>query len=225
MSRMVAVALLGVYGAYLYFQLGSHSEMFNEGAGGPPSPPPGRAQRTKAAPLSALPPRCLPATTPPAPTPPAPARAPPPLPTTAAPGGAIPEGNEARGEGEDDEEEDEGDPVLSLGAGAAWLLAITLLVAACSEALTGSIEEVSHEWGLSQGFLGFIVLPIAGNACEHVTAVFVAMKNKMDLWWETGGRVGGVGGIGGDGVGGEQDGPVVGTSREGGGMGGKRQGT
>jgi Ca2+:H+ antiporter len=25
------------------------------------------------------------------------------------------------------------------------------------------------------------VLPIAGNACEHITAVMVAMKNKMDL--------------------------------------------
>ncbi len=30
MSRMTAVALLGVYGAFLYFQLGSHSEMLNE---------------------------------------------------------------------------------------------------------------------------------------------------------------------------------------------------
>lgn len=26
-----------------------------------------------------------------------------------------------------------------------------------------------------------ILLPIAGNACEHITAVLVAMKNKMDL--------------------------------------------
>lgn len=30
-------------------------------------------------------------------------------------------------------------------------------------------------------FLGLIVLPIAGNACEHITAVFVAMRDKMDL--------------------------------------------
>ena len=35
--------------------------------------------------------------------------------------------------------------------------------------------------GLGQAFLGLIVLPIAGNACEHITAVFVACKNKMDL--------------------------------------------
>lgn len=41
--------------------------------------------------------------------------------------------------------------------------------------------QVSSAWNLSRSFLGFIVLPIAGNACEHITAVFVAAKNKMDL--------------------------------------------
>jgi Ca2+/Na+ antiporter len=45
--------------------------------------------------------------------------------------------------------------------------------------LTGSIEEVSKDYGISQSFLGLIVLPIAGNACEHITAVFVAAKDKM----------------------------------------------
>ena len=45
--------------------------------------------------------------------------------------------------------------------------------------LTGSIEEVSKSYGISQSFLGLIVLPIAGNACEHITAVFVAAKDKM----------------------------------------------
>lgn len=29
--------------------------------------------------------------------------------------------------------------------------------------------QVSSQWGLSRSFLGFIVLPIAGNACEHIT--------------------------------------------------------
>lgn len=47
--------------------------------------------------------------------------------------------------------------------------------------LTGAIEAVSAKSGLNQTFLGLIVLPIAGNACEHITAVFVAMKDKMDL--------------------------------------------
>jgi Ca2+/H+ antiporter len=29
--------------------------------------------------------------------------------------------------------------------------------------------QVSSKWQLSRSFLGFIVLPIAGNACEHIT--------------------------------------------------------
>lgn len=40
---------------------------------------------------------------------------------------------------------------------------------------------MSTQSGLSQAFLGLIILPIAGNACEHITAVLVAYKNKMDL--------------------------------------------
>lgn len=51
----------------------------------------------------------------------------------------------------------------------------------CTRFLTGAIEQVSEKSGLNQSFLGLIVLPIAGNACEHITAVFVAVKNKMDL--------------------------------------------
>jgi len=43
------------------------------------------------------------------------------------------------------------------------------------------VEEVSKKSGLNERFLGLIILPIAGNACEHITAIFVAVKNKMDL--------------------------------------------
>lgn len=72
-------------------------------------------------------------------------------------------------------------PALSLFGALAMLTAITLVVATNSEFLTGAIEAVSKESGLNQTFLGLIILPIAGNACEHITAVFVAMKDKMDL--------------------------------------------
>jgi len=47
--------------------------------------------------------------------------------------------------------------------------------------LTGALEETSKDTGVSTAFLSFIVLPIAGNACEHITAVVVAAKDKMDL--------------------------------------------
>ncbi|PSC67539.1 manganese resistance 1 [Micractinium conductrix] len=81
---------------------------------------------------------------------------------------------------EGDEEEEEV-PALSLGGAIAALTAITLIVTVCSEFLTGAIEDVSASTGVNEAFLGLIVLPIAGNVTEHVTAVFVAVKNKMDL--------------------------------------------
>ncbi|HEX6752283.1 MAG TPA: calcium/proton exchanger [Solirubrobacterales bacterium] len=56
-----------------------------------------------------------------------------------------------------------------------------LLVGLMSEVLVGSIEEASHAIGLSEFFIGVIVVAIVGNAAEHWVAVLVAMKNKMDL--------------------------------------------
>lgn len=72
-------------------------------------------------------------------------------------------------------------PTLSLSGALGTLTVITLLVAASSEYLTGALESVSSTFHINQAFLGLIVLPIAGNAAEHITAVFVAVKNKMDL--------------------------------------------
>ena len=61
------------------------------------------------------------------------------------------------------------------------LLVVTGLVALCAEFLVGSINELVRETGVSEVFVGLIILPIVGNAAEHVTAVTVAAKNKMDL--------------------------------------------
>lgn len=61
------------------------------------------------------------------------------------------------------------------------LLVVTLLVTLFSEYLVGSIEGFTQDSGISRTFVGIIILPIVGNAVEHVTAVTVAMKNKMDL--------------------------------------------
>ncbi|GBG25201.1 Vacuolar cation/proton exchanger 2 [Hondaea fermentalgiana] len=80
-------------------------------------------------------------------------------------------------EGEQDPEE----ATMSL-QGAIFMLGVTtVLVAICSELLVGSIEEVSVSWGLSEVFIGLILLPIIGNAAEHATAITVAIKGKMDL--------------------------------------------
>ena len=50
-----------------------------------------------------------------------------------------------------------------------------------SEILVGSITEASESIGLSEFFVGVIVVAIVGNAAEHWVAVLVAAKNKMDL--------------------------------------------
>ncbi|KAI0109251.1 Sodium/calcium exchanger protein-domain-containing protein [Nemania sp. FL0031] len=70
---------------------------------------------------------------------------------------------------------------LSRPAAIIMLLITTALVATCAEFLVDSIEDVVASSSLKEIFIGLIILPIVGNAAEHVTAVTVAMKNKMDL--------------------------------------------
>jgi Ca2+:H+ antiporter len=56
-----------------------------------------------------------------------------------------------------------------------------VLVGVMSEVLVGSITEASESVGLSEFFIGVIVVAIVGNAAEHWVAVLVAIKDKMDL--------------------------------------------
>jgi Ca2+:H+ antiporter len=50
-----------------------------------------------------------------------------------------------------------------------------------SEILVGSVEHVMLESGISVLFLGIIIIPLIGNVAEHLVAVQVARKNKMEL--------------------------------------------
>ncbi len=61
------------------------------------------------------------------------------------------------------------------------LVIATAVVAALSEFLVGTIESVRTSLGITEVFVGVIVVAIVGNAAEHSTAVVMAMKNKMDL--------------------------------------------
>jgi Ca2+:H+ antiporter len=56
-----------------------------------------------------------------------------------------------------------------------------VLVGVMSEVLVGSISEAAETIGLSEFFVGVIVVAIVGNAAEHWVAVLVAKKDKMDL--------------------------------------------
>lgn len=61
------------------------------------------------------------------------------------------------------------------------LAVATVLIAIESEILVGAVEPMTESLGLSQFFVGIILIPIIGNAAEHSTAVVMALKNKMDV--------------------------------------------
>ncbi|PKY05697.1 calcium/proton exchanger [Aspergillus campestris IBT 28561] len=70
---------------------------------------------------------------------------------------------------------------MSRTAAIVMLLISTALVAVCAEFLVDAIPAMIESSNVSEAFIGLIILPIVGNAAEHVTAVTVATKNKMDL--------------------------------------------
>jgi len=85
----------------------------------------------------------------------------------------------------DEENQTEGEGIEAhflspLSAGVA-LAVITVLVAVCAEYLVDSIDAIVETAHISKTFIGLILLPIVGNAAEHVTACIVAYKHKMDL--------------------------------------------
>lgn len=119
LSHGTAVILLLLYVLYLFFQLKTHADLFDEEQGG---------------------------------------------------------SNNENGEQKQDEAQ-----ILSPVAAGIALIVITICVAVCAEYLVDSIDSIVETLHISKTFIGLILLPIVGNAAEHVTAVVVAYKNKMDL--------------------------------------------
>jgi len=72
-------------------------------------------------------------------------------------------------------------PEWSLFKSVGILAAATAAVVVESELLVHAVEGVTASLGLSQVFLGLIIIPIIGNAAEHATAVLMARKGKTDL--------------------------------------------
>ena len=82
--------------------------------------------------------------------------------------------------GEEDVVEESGTQ-WSPGKAVFILLIATAFVALLSEFLVGTIESVRHSVGVTEVFVGVIVVAIVGNAAEHSTAILMAIKNKMNL--------------------------------------------
>lgn len=94
-------------------------------------------------------------------------------------GGATADPDAAGSDNRVGESEDEA--VMSPWSAAAVLVVTTILVSICADYLVESIDSLVERGGISRSFIGLILIPIVGNAAEHVTAVVVAVKNKMDL--------------------------------------------
>lgn len=61
------------------------------------------------------------------------------------------------------------------------LLVSTAAVAFTSEAFVSAIQPIVDEYGVSELFVGVIVVPIVGNIAEHIVGVQIAYKNQMDF--------------------------------------------
>ncbi|OJD17156.1 calcium/proton exchanger [Emergomyces pasteurianus Ep9510] len=131
LSHGTAIILLILYVMYLYFQLRSHTDLFESGS----------VESNNN-------------------------------------GTVVPNGE---GGGEDEEEEEAEVRTLNPWAAGVALLIITVAVSICAEFLVGSIDSIVEATHISKTFIGLILIPIVGNAAEHVTAIVVAYKNKMDL--------------------------------------------
>ncbi|KAI9780271.1 MAG: hypothetical protein M1839_006831 [Geoglossum umbratile] len=151
LSRGTAIILLTVYGCYLFFQLKSHSAMYNE-----PSPKAepkrGKVEGSIKRGVAAIG-RDL---------------------AGGIGGQNIPEHVPVL-------EEEEVLPELSILTAFITLAISTALVAICAEFMVGSIDALSASSKISKNFIGLILIPIVGNAAEHATAITVAIKDKMDL--------------------------------------------
>jgi Ca2+:H+ antiporter len=68
-------------------------------------------------------------------------------------------------------------PRLALGV----LVLATIGTGVLAEVLVGTVETVSHSVGLSEFFVGLIVVPLVGNVAEHFSAIQLAAKGKIDI--------------------------------------------
>lgn len=82
---------------------------------------------------------------------------------------------------EDEDGEEQEASSLTPACATGLLFVSTALVSVGSELLVNSIEGVVEQSGIGQQFIGIILLPIIGNACEHASAVRFAIADRPAL--------------------------------------------
>ncbi|KAJ7053376.1 Calcium/proton exchanger [Mycena amicta] len=173
-SHGIALILLVVYIGYLLFQLVSHKEVYaDDSADIPLSTPWVRDRVSPILEMQVLPP-----------TPPTSSNGLPPM-LTEEPeevGAARNHHNDTNTEiGVSDSDSDRPTPELHGAVCLCLLVVVTILVAFTAEYLVSSINGLTASGKLSKAFVGIILLPIAGNIAEHVSAVTSSVKDKLTL--------------------------------------------
>jgi Ca2+:H+ antiporter len=91
--------------------------------------------------------------------------------------------NEIEEEKDDDDsdDDDDEDPELGFTEAIYYMAAITLFISILSDVIVGTIEGAARSWNCPVAFISVVMLPIVGNAAEHASAVMFALRNKMDI--------------------------------------------
>ncbi|GAA5871639.1 hypothetical protein JCM8547_007105 [Rhodosporidiobolus lusitaniae] len=82
---------------------------------------------------------------------------------------------------EDSSEQEEEEAKMNIATACGALVVVTVITSFCADYLVGAIDEFAQEYSIPKAFIGLILLPIVGNAAEHVTSVWMAAKGKMEL--------------------------------------------
>ena len=82
---------------------------------------------------------------------------------------------ENAGEGHEEEH------VWPLTTSVTVLIIAAICIALVSEIFVEAVGDAATKLGLSQGFIGFIIIPLVGAAAEMITVFTAATKNKMDI--------------------------------------------
>jgi len=76
---------------------------------------------------------------------------------------------------------DESEAPWPIGVALATLAGVTVLVALVSEVFVESVQKAAEAFGMSQAFVGFIVVALVGGAAEMASAFSGARKDRLDL--------------------------------------------
>ncbi|KAG6872394.1 hypothetical protein C0995_010092 [Termitomyces sp. Mi166 len=174
LSRGVAIILLFIYGGYLVFQLYSHVELYDDSSSDVSKsteyahrPPNKSIQKlTQALSLKKSDEKITNSVRTTSPTPG----------TTQTSEVDVEAGPNRKDEGGEEET-----PQMNVWTSIGLLGVVTVLVAVTAEWLVDSIDGMTDTGAISKEFVGIILLPIVGNAAEHVTAVTVSVKDKLTL--------------------------------------------